>query len=393
MPFSFLSPASTFLQNSIPLQNEITTQTTCIFYKGMSSPPSEKKARMDAADLPEGVLFGMGNPLLDISAEDAGDLLKKYDLQPNNAILAEEKHIPIYQDLVDNYSVEYIAGGATQNSIRVAQWMMQRRFATSYLGCVGKDSFGEQLEKQAKGAGVKVQYMVVDDKPTGTCAVVITEKVRSLVANLGAANSYKIEHLKEEENWKLVERAKICYIAGFFLTVSVDSILAVAKHCMENNKLFIMNLSAPFICQFFKDQLLQVMPYIDILICNEAEGAAFSEAMGYDTKDLKEVLGKAAALPKERKSQPRVVIFTQGPNPILLCKDGKITEFSILPIKEEEILDTNGAGDAWVGGFLSQLVLDRSVEEAIHGGNYAANVVIKRSGCTFPEKPNFVPPQ
>ena len=357
------------------------------------SPPLEKKARIGLEDLPEGVLFGMGNPLLDISAEDAGELLKKYDLQPNNAILAEEKHLQIYKDLVDNYKVEYIAGGATQNSIRVAQWMLQRKFATSYVGCVGKDAFGEQLEQQAKGDGVRVQYMVVDDKPTGTCAVVITEKVRSLVANLGAANCYKTEHLKEEQNWKLVEQAKVCYIAGFFLTVSVESILAVAKHCTENDKLFIMNLSAPFICQFFKDQLLQVMPYIDVLIGNEAEGAAFSEAMGYDTKDLKEILVKVAALPKERPSQPRVVIFTQGPDPILLYKDRKITEFPILPIKEEEILDTNGAGDAWVGGFLSQIVLEKSIEEAIHGGNYAANVIIKRSGCTFPEKPSFSPPQ
>ena len=359
----------------------------------MSASPPEKKARMEASDLSEGVLFGMGNPLLDISAEDAGELLKKYELQANNAILAEEKHLPIYKDLVDNYKVEYIAGGATQNSIRVAQWMLQKKLATSYIGCVGSDDYGKQLEKAAAGDGVKVQYMVVDDQPTGTCAVFVTEKVRSLVANLGAANSYKVTHLQEANNWKLVEQAQICYIAGFFLTVSVDSILAVAKHCSENNKTFVMNLSAPFVSQFFKDQLLQVIPYIDILIGNEAEGAAFSEAMDYGTKDLKEIIQKAANLPKERKDHPRVVIFTQGPDPILLCKDGKVTEFPILPITEEEILDTNGAGDAWVGGFLSQLVLGVSIEEAIHGGNYAANVVIKRSGCTFSEKPDFKPPQ
>lgn len=352
------------------------------------STSAEKKARIEGGD---GVLFGMGNPLLDISVEDAGDLLTKYNLQPNNAILAEEKHLPIYKDLVNNYEVEYIAGGATQNSIRVAQWMLQQKHATSYIGCVGNDKYGKQLEKQAQGDGVRVHYMIVDDQPTGTCAVVITEKVRSLIANLGAANSYKLDHLKQEENWKLVEQAKICYIAGFFLTVSVDSILAVAQHCMENNKLFIMNLSAPFICQFFKDQLLQVMPYIDILIGNEAEGIAFGEAMGYTTKDLKEIVTKTAVLPKKRHSQPRTVVFTQGPDPVLLCKDNKVREFPILPIKEEEILDTNGAGDAWVGGFLSQLVLNKSLEEAIHGGNYAANVVIKQSGCTFPQKPSFNP--
>lgn len=56
---------------------------------------------------------------------------------------------------------------------------------------------------------------------------------------------------------------------GFFLTVSLESILKVAKHASDNNKLFCLNLSAPFICQFFKDNLMQVMPYVDVLFGNE----------------------------------------------------------------------------------------------------------------------------
>lgn len=41
------------------------------------------------------MLVGLGNPLLDISAVVEKDLLNKYDMQPNNAILAEEKHMPM----------------------------------------------------------------------------------------------------------------------------------------------------------------------------------------------------------------------------------------------------------------------------------------------------------
>ena len=160
-------------------------------------------------------------------------------------------------------------------------------------------------------------------------------------------------------------------------------------HCAETNKYFMMNLSAPFIPLAFKDQLMSIMPYIDILVGNEAEGDAISKALNLGTSDLKEVALKCAALPKSNAKRDRVVIITQGPGPIYLCKEGKITVYPILPITEEEILDTNGAGDAWVGGFLSQLVLGRSVEESMHGGNYAANIIIKRSGCTFPPKPDF----
>lgn len=339
--------------------------------------------------IPEGILYGMGNPLLDISADVSPEYLTKYGLKPNDAILAEEKHLPIYQELVDNYNVEYIAGGATQNAIRVAQWMLQRQFATSYIGCIGKDSFGKQLEEKATKDGVRVKYMIHEDQPTGTCACLITEKVRSLVANLGAANSYKKDHLVQKENWALIERAQFVYIAGFFLTVSVDSILEVAKHCAEQNKYFMMNLSAPFISMVFKDQLLSVLPYVDILFGNENEGEALSQAMDFGTKDLTEIARKLANLPKENKKRDRVVIITQGPDPVLLCENGKVTASPIIPIAPEEILDTNGAGDAWVGGFLSELVKGKPVRDCLQGGHYAANVIIKRSGCTFPEKSDF----
>jgi adenosine kinase len=40
-------------------------------------------------------LFCMGNPLLDIQVKNGEELLKKYDLKANDAILAEDKHRPM----------------------------------------------------------------------------------------------------------------------------------------------------------------------------------------------------------------------------------------------------------------------------------------------------------
>jgi hypothetical protein len=37
----------------------------------------------------------MGNPLLDIQVRNGEELLKKYNLNANDAILAEEKHHPM----------------------------------------------------------------------------------------------------------------------------------------------------------------------------------------------------------------------------------------------------------------------------------------------------------
>ena len=41
-------------------------------------------------------LFCLGNPLLDIQVRNGEKLLEKYGLKANDAILAEEKHMPMY---------------------------------------------------------------------------------------------------------------------------------------------------------------------------------------------------------------------------------------------------------------------------------------------------------
>lgn len=94
----------------------------------------------------------------------------RYGVTLNNAILAEEKHLPLYKELVSDYDVEYIAGGATQNSIRVAQWLSQSAGFTSYIGCVGKDEFGAKLRSAAEADGVTVHYLEDEKTPTGKAA-------------------------------------------------------------------------------------------------------------------------------------------------------------------------------------------------------------------------------
>ena len=56
------------------------------------------------------VLLGMGNPLLDLCAEVSVDYLSEWGLEPNNAILAEEKHQRLYQEMVEKFKVDFLAG-------------------------------------------------------------------------------------------------------------------------------------------------------------------------------------------------------------------------------------------------------------------------------------------
>uniref|UniRef100_A0A8C9INE9 Adenosine kinase n=1 Tax=Piliocolobus tephrosceles TaxID=591936 RepID=A0A8C9INE9_9PRIM len=297
--------------------------------------PKPKKLKVEAPKaLRENILFGMGNPLLDISAVVDKDFLDKYSLKPNDQILAEDKHKELFDELVKKFKVEYHAGGSTQNSIKVAQWMIQQPHkAATFFGCIGIDKFGEILKRKAAEAHVDAHYYEQNEQPTGTCAACITGDNRSLVANLAAANCYKKEkHLDLEKNWMLVEKARVCYIA---------------------------------------------------------EAATFAREQGFETKDIKEIAKKTQALPKMNSKRQRIVIFTQGRDDTIMATESEVTAFAVLDQDQKEIIDTNGAGDAFVGGFLSQLVSDKPLTECIRAGHYAASVIIRRTGCTFPEKPDF----
>lgn len=337
--------------------------------------------------LENGMLVGLGNPLLDISANVEPTLLTKYGLEPDNAILAEDKHKPLYKAMEENKTVEYVAGGATLNSIRVAQWLCGEDAATvfGYMGCIGKDADGDKLAEKAKEAGIRFEPQVNTEVSTGRCACLITGDGahRSLVADLGAANTFKPTHFDADGVWSIITAADYFYIGGFFLTVSPESILKVAKHGCAENKYVTMNLSAPFICQFFADPMMEAFPYVDILFGNETEAVAFAKQQNFGTEDIKEIAKKAAKLEKTNNARERMVVFTQGTLPTVVAFEGQVKEYDVIVIPKQEIVDTNGAGDSFVGGFLNQFIQGKDIEKCVEVGHKAANYVIKQSGVTL----------
>jgi len=323
-------------------------------------------------------ILGMGNPLLDISAVVDTKMLEKYNLKANDAILYEKEDI--FEDLKADYDVEYIAGGATQNSIRVAQWILKKPNSVAYFGCVGEDKDMEIMSKVAVESGVSAHYQKSKEHPTGRCAVLITGHDRSLVTKLDAANHFTPAHLEVAENWAVVEKAKVFYSAGFFITVSAESMLKVARHAADHaDKKFCINLSAPFICQFFKDPLKEVIEYSDVVIGNETEAEAFAEHNGM-TGSRQEIAKQIAELPYKGKEKTRTVIITQGADPVIVVENGKTTEYPVAKLAEDKIVDTNGAGDAFVGGYLAQLAEGKSTDKAIACGLWAAGQIIQVSG-------------
>jgi adenosine kinase len=148
-------------------------------------------------------------------------------------------------------------------------------------------------------------------------------------------------------------------------------------------------LSAPFICQFFSKQLFEVLPFVDYLFGNESEALALGQTLELGMTDVAEIARHISQIPKIDGVEGRKVIFTQGALPTIVACKGEIEKFPVNEIPDKDILDTNGAGDAFVGGFLSQLVQERPLSACVSAGHYAASVIIRTLGVIFPARPNL----
>ncbi len=80
--------------------------------------------------------------------------------------------------------------------------------------------------------------------------------------------------------------------------------------------------------------------------------------------DAKEVAQKAAALPKVNGKRDRMVIITQGSKSTVVAYKGEVKEFAVPAVPAEEIVDLNGAGDSFVGGFLAKFTQNKSLVRA-----------------------------
>jgi len=214
--------------------------------------------------------------------------------------------------------------------------MLNEKNSARYVGCVGNDKFGKFLKSEAEKSGLETHYLIDEKEKTGTCAVLVHGKERSLITNLAAANCYKIEHLESKEINSLMKEAKFYYSTGYFLTVSPESMLLMAKHACEENKVFMTNLAATFIPQFFTKQLLDVLPYADYIFGNKDEVIALSNALKLETDDISEIAKKVSVMEKANKNRERVVVFTQGSENVIVAINGKISKFEVPKLDEEK---------------------------------------------------------
>ncbi|KAF0771454.1 adenosine kinase-like [Aphis craccivora] len=330
-----------------------------------------------------GTVVGFCNPLLDMTVVGNADLLKRYDLKNNDAILAGKKQMGIYEELEKNPDVQYTAGGSGQNSLRVVQWILNKPNCAAFFGAVGKDRYSKILEREAISDGLDVKYQYHSDKSTGTCAVIITNggKDRSLCANLSASRNYTDDQLEIPENKTIVENAKFYLVTGFFLISHLSTVEKISKIAHKRNCPLLFNMSAAYIFELYMDSVMAVLPYVNIMIGSTDEAKAFALANKWDTTDM-ELVARQMSTFKVKKDGYRLVILTQAEKPVIVAMKDLVSTFNVPKISAEDIVDTNGAGDAFVGAFIAKYVLGYPLKSCIQSGINAGCYIIKQHGMT-----------
>ncbi len=119
-----------------------------------------------------------------------------------------------------------------------------------------------------------------------------------------------------------------------------------------------------------KPLLGQKLPVFPWVVCAvDASLVAYSKHLGLQSKELDEIATALANLPKEFNAG-RTVVITNGAEPTTIVTSGSTPkEYPVHVLPPEGIVDTNGAGDAFAGGFVGALVLGKSVDEAVEVGH------------------------
>lgn len=335
-------------------------------------------------------LIAIGNPIVDISAEVEKEIIQKFGLKWGETVFANQMNIGFFTELESKPQVTYIPGGSIQNALRVCSWclnmepMNKNKYSINMLGAVGDDIYRDKILVALKMAGVKPLLQSIPKMFTSRCGVGIYKKERCLLPEIRASNCLTDEFISEHQNEIFGNDALL--IEGYFLQEKFELCKQLCMEFNKEKKFIILTLSAVFMVQAHYDKILEIANYSDMIVGNMEELETFSGAKGMEKKVIFEKSFTKLA-PKER-----LFVITDGSKGVLISKydykrnkmDFILQSFPSL-MKTEDITDLNGAGDAFLGGFLSQFMKGSSLYSCCTAGNDAAYVILQNIGCTFPK--------
>ena len=342
-------------------------------------------------------IIGIGDSIVDIVAEIESNLIEEYGLKLGDSIFASEDsaegNIELFKILESMPSVNFVPGGSVQNTIRVLSWILnidesnhRKQFKVSMLGSLGDDLYKKKIENALKELGVNPILQILEGDKTSRCGVGVYNKEKLFITQLRASKRLSEEFIQEHLEEILEHQAFL--IEGYLLQNKFDVVKKLCDEFSRNNKKIILTLSAKFIVKFHYEKIIELGNKADIIAGSLEEALELAGKVGENIYDIFNSIFR-----KLRPKENRLLVFTDGANGAYYGKydyeNHQILSINqVFPpsIKDEEIKDLNGAGDAFLGGFLSEYMLGNSAFECCKKGNNTSSIILRNVGCTFPKK-------
>ncbi|XP_017785059.1 PREDICTED: adenosine kinase 1-like [Nicrophorus vespilloides] len=312
------------------------------------------------------MLTCIGSPLLDIVVHVDREFLIRHGLEPDAAHAADGE--TLFNELQD-LNAAYVCGGSVTNSVRVLKWL-QPEARVVYIGAIGADTEGDFLIK--KLTSVECDFQVDEIRRTGRCAVLVDGPTRTLYTDLGASTSLNLSHLQRPETLKKLNLTKFVYFSAFLLRASKEYV----DFLLDSGKQILFNLGAAFLCDLYPIEMTRIIKKSKVIFGNELELRAVGKMIKLYADDCKELGGQVY---KSLCEIDQILVITRGERSALVFAKQQMKEFAVEQVNN--VVDTNGAGDAFVGGFLSNFIVNSPLEECMR--LFAAGEIVQNVGCTF----------
>ena len=337
-------------------------------------------------------IIALGNPIIDISSYIDKDTLQKYGLEWGGTVFNNDKTQKFLDRINTRPIVTYTPGGSAMNTLRVCSWCLSMnpnnagKFKLTMLGAVGNDIFKDKIINSLKEAKVEPLLETIKKK-TSICGVGIYKKERCLVPDIQASKYLSKDFIEEKQS--IIFSHDVLLIEGYFLKENFELCKYLCEEFNKDKKLVILTLSAVVIVQQYFEQIKEIANMNDMIIGNMEEAEALA---GGKNSQLQETYEKIHRILSPRN---RLLISTCGSHGVYCSKyNYKNMRLELILqcfpnyIKNDEIVDLNGAGDAFLGGFLA-MYLKSNKETKLFScckmGNEAASVILRNIGCTYPQ--------
>jgi ribokinase len=267
------------------------------------------------------------------------------------------ERIPSPGETVLSHGLSTALGGKGQNQAVAAA---RAGVATTFIGAVGADSFGEMVRAGLIGEKIQVSRLRTSDKPTGTALIAVDGTGENTIIVEPGANN-------DMTTLTSADSAAISTASALVmqLEIPLDTVIEAARIARAVGTRVILN-AAPM--QALPPALLDTL---DVLIVNEHEAAelARDNGLAFELEGLGERL--LTLVP--------TVIVTLGAKGASLHRLG--SDELLVPAHRVTAVDATGAGDTFCGAFAAGIVEGMMVDDALRFAGAAASISVQSHGA------------